>query len=139
MAQSDLTPASEVAFDDIQGLVRFGHGHLAEAAFLLLRIEDPRAARAWLAAAPVTSATDANPLPDTALQVAFTSGGLRRLGLAEDAIAGFSDEFLSGMAGENNRSRRPGDKCGKKPPFWGRGGPGDEPGVLGVLCAQPGR
>ncbi len=66
MAQSDLTPASEVAFDDIQGLVRFGHGHLAEAAFLLLRIEDPRAARAWLAAAPVTSATDANPLPDTA-------------------------------------------------------------------------
>src|SRR5690242_7254973 len=103
MAQSDLTPAS---FGDIQGLVRFGHGHLTEAAFLLLRIEDPRAARAWLATAPVTSATDSQPLPDTALQIAFTSGGLRRLGLAEDALAGFPDEFLIGMAGEENRSRR---------------------------------
>ena len=106
MAQSDLTPAPRVVFDDIQGLVRFGHGHLPEAVFLLLRIKDAAAARAWLAAAPVTSARDANPLPDTALQIAFTSGGLRRLGLAEDAIAGFSDEFLSGMAGEDNRSRR---------------------------------
>src|ERR1700730_13278200 len=109
MAQSDLTPAPRVVFDDIQGLVRFGHGHLTEAAFLLLRIEDPRAARAWLAAAPVTSATDVHQLPDMALQIGFTSGGLRRLGLAEYAIAGFSDEFLSGIAGEDNRSRRLGD------------------------------
>jgi hypothetical protein len=138
MAQSDLTPASGVVFDDIQGLVRFGHGHLTEATFLLLRIEDPRAARAWLAAAPVTDATDANPLPDTALQIAFTSGGLRRLGLAEDAIGGFSEEFLSGMAGEDNRSRRLGDIGKNSPSLWAWGGPGHEPDVLVMLYAIAG-
>ena len=124
MAQSDLTPAPGVVFDDVQGLVRFGHGHLSEAVFLLLRIEDAAAARAWLAAAPVTSARDVNPLPDTALQIAFTSGGLRRLGLGEGAITGFSDEFLSGMAGEDNRSRRLGDIGENSPALWGWGGAG---------------
>src|ERR1700726_2312014 len=138
MAQSDLTPAPGVLFDDIQGLVRFGHGHLTEAAFLLLRIENAAAARAWLAAAPVTSARDANPLPDTALQVAVTSGGLRRLGLAEDAIAGFSDEFLSGMAGEDNRSRRLGDIGDNSPSRWAWGGAGQEPDVLVMLYARAG-
>jgi hypothetical protein len=138
MAQSDLTPVSEVAFDDIQGLVRFAHGHLSEAAFLLLRIEDPAAARAWLAAAPVTDARDAHPLPDTALQVAFTSGGLRRLGLAEDAIAGFSDEFLSGMAGDDNGSRRLGDIGENGPSRWAWGGPGYEPDLLVMLYARAG-
>jgi deferrochelatase/peroxidase EfeB len=138
MAQSDLTPAPRVVFDDVQGLVRFGHGHLTEAAFLLLRIEDAAAARAWLAAAPVMSARDANPLPDTALQVAFTSGGLRRLGLAEDAIAGFSDEFLSGMAVEDNRSRRLGDIGDNSPSRWAWGGAGQEPDVLVMLYARAG-
>ena len=138
MAQSDMTPASEVVFDDVQGLVRFGHGHLIEAAFLLLRIEDAAAARAWLAAAPVTSARDANPLPDTVLQIAFTSGGLRRLGLAEDAIVGFSDEFLSGMASEDNRSRRLGDIGENSPSRWAWGRLGHEPDLLLMLYASAG-
>jgi deferrochelatase/peroxidase EfeB len=134
MAQSDLTPA----FDDIQGLVRFGHGQLTEAAFLLLRIEDAAAARAWLAAAPVTGARDCHPLPDTALQIAFTSDGLRRLGLAEDAISGFSDEFLSGMASNDNRSRRLGDIGENGPSFWAWGGPAYEPDLLVMLYARAG-
>jgi deferrochelatase/peroxidase EfeB len=138
MPQPDLTHPAEVAFDDIQGLVRFGHGHLSEAAFLLLRIEDAAAACAWLASAPVTSAKDSHPLPDTALQIAFTSGGLCRLGLAQDVIAGFSDEFLSGMAGEDNRSRRLGDIGENSPSLWAWGGPGYEPDLLVMLYALPG-
>jgi deferrochelatase/peroxidase EfeB len=138
MAQSDLTPPARAAFDDIQGLVRFGHAHLTEASFVLSRIEDAAAARAWLAAAPVTSARDSHPLPDTALQIAFTSGGLRRMGLAEDAITGFSDEFLSGMAGEDNRSRRLGDIGENSPSLWAWGGPGYEPDLLVMLYARPG-
>src|SRR5215467_7260341 len=101
MARPDLTRAG-IAFGDIQGLVRFGHAHLTEAVFLLLYIKDAAAARAWLASAPVTSARDSHPLPEAALQIAFTSSGLRRLGVAEDVMSGFSDEFVSGMAGEDN-------------------------------------
>jgi deferrochelatase/peroxidase EfeB len=138
MAQSDLTAAPGVVFDDIQGLVRFGHGHLSEAVFLLLRIEDATTARAWLAAAPVTSARDSHPLPDAALQIAFTGGGLRRLGLGEGAITGFSAEFLSGMAGEDNRSRRLGDVGKNSPALWSWGGPGREPDLLIMLYARPG-
>ena len=102
MAQSDLTPPASVAFDDIQGLVRFGHAHLTEASFVLSRIEDAAAARAWLAAAPVTSARDSHPLPDTALQIAFTSGGLRRMGLA-----GNQRHLANGLPGRNLGDHRP--------------------------------
>ncbi len=138
MAQPVLTRAAAVDFDDVQGLVRFGHGHLTEASFLLLQIADPAAARAWLAAAPVTTARAVEPLPDTALHVAITCAGLRRLGLSEAAIAGFSDEFISGMAGADNRSRRLGDVGDNSPAHWRWGGPGREPHLLVMLYARSG-
>ena len=55
-----MTP-SAVDYGDVQGLVRYGYAHMTEAWFLLLRIKDPRAARAWLRAAPVTAATRTEP------------------------------------------------------------------------------
>ena len=76
---TNLSQDRSVELNDVQGLVRFGYKHLTEACFLLLRVKDPAAARAWLAQAQVTSAIKANPLPQTALQVAFTSEGLRAL------------------------------------------------------------
>ena len=45
-------PLSDDDYRDIQGLVRFGHGHLGAARFHLLTIADPVAARAWLASLP---------------------------------------------------------------------------------------
>ena len=39
--------AASVELDDIQGLVRFGYKRLTEACFLLLRVKNPEAARAW--------------------------------------------------------------------------------------------
>ena len=93
-----MAQAIEVDYGDIQGLARFGHGRLKEACYLLLRVADRAAARDWLRAAPVTTAVTMSSPPDTALQVAFTSHGLKALGVPEAAIAGFSDEFLTGMA-----------------------------------------
>src|SRR5216684_5161637 len=143
MAQSVLTlpvghTPGESAFDDVQGLVRFGHAHLTEASFTLVQVSDAAAARAWLAAAPVTSAKAASPLPDTAMQIAVTCEGLRRLGLGEEAIAGFSAEFISGIAGEDNRSRRLGDVGDNSPALWRWGGPGREPHLVVMLYARPG-
>ena len=128
-----------VELDDVQGLMRFGYKHLTEACFLLLRVKDPAAARAWLAQAPVTSARKADPLPETALQVAFTSQGLRALEVAPDLLAKFSDEFVAGMASDAARARRLGDIGTNDPSGW-RWGAGERvPHVAVLLYARSGR
>ena len=130
--------AADVDFNDIQGLVRFGHGKLTEASFWLLNIRDASAARAWLASAPVTTANELGGPPKTALQVAFTCEGLQTLGLPDKILAGFADEFLSGMT-EESRSRRLGDVGASAPQYWRWGGPGKVPHALVMLYAQPGQ
>src|SRR5690242_14002786 len=96
--------AGPVDYSDVQGLVRFGHKHLTEACFLLLQVENAAAVRSWLAAAPISTAESAASLPDAALHIAFTSDGLRALGVAQELIQRFSAEFIAGMAGEDSRS-----------------------------------
>ena len=142
MAEPVLGPATRPAgpeFDDIQAILRFGHGHLTAAAFWLLRIADPAAAREWLGRAPVTSAGSRNPLPNTALQVAFSAEGLRALGLPEAVTAGFSDEFNAGMAGDESRSRRLGDVGDNAPSLWRWGASGNVPHLLVMLYAAADR
>ena len=85
-----------VDYGDVQGLVRYGYAHMTEARFLLLRIKDPRAARAWLRAAPVTPATRTVPRPATALQVALTREGLEALGVPAGVLRGFSPSSSPG-------------------------------------------
>jgi len=128
-----------IDFSDIQGLVRFGYGPLTEASFLLLNIRDAQAARSWLTTAPITTAVELDHAPMTALQVAFTREGLEALGVAEGLLVGFSAEFLSGMAGQESRSRRLGDVGANSPQFWRWGGPGRVPHLLVMIYAQPGR
>jgi deferrochelatase/peroxidase EfeB len=111
---------------DVQGLAAFGYGKLLEARYLLLRIRDAQAARAWIASAPVSTSEYRDPPPATALQIAFTPAGLRALGAAEAIVGGFSAEFLDGMAGQANRSRRLGDIAESDPARWVWGGPGRE-------------
>jgi len=138
---STSTPgaASAVEFEDIQGLVRFGYGALTEASFLLLRIRDADAARAWLANAPVASAMLRQPPPRTALQIAFTSDGLRALHIPEPIIEGFSPEFFIGMGSDASRSRRLGDLGANAPSAWRWGGQAAEvPHVMLMLYALPG-
>jgi deferrochelatase/peroxidase EfeB len=132
-------PTASIDHTDVQGLVRFAHARMTEACYLTLRIRDAAAARAWCAAAPVTTAEYREHPPEVALQVAFTSAGLRSLGVPGDVVAGFSAEFLSGMAGDENRSRRLGDVGANAPAAWPWGGPGSIPDVLVMLFANPGK
>lgn len=129
---------SEVDFRDIQGLVRFGHGHLSGARFFLLNIVDAAAARAWLAQALVTTAASTR-LPNVALQVAFTHDGLKTLGVPENILQWFSDEFIVGMTGDASRSRRLGDVGVNDPAGWRWGGPGRVPDMIVLLYATPER
>ena len=124
--------------DDIQGLVRFGYKHLANASFLLLRIKDVSAARAWLASAPVTSAASTTPLPQRALQVAITSEGLRALQVSERLRNGFSLEFVAGMASDPSRARRLGDAGASDPKHWRWGAGERTPHVAVLLYAAAG-
>jgi deferrochelatase/peroxidase EfeB len=127
---------SDVDYRDIQGLVRFGYRHMTEARFHLVGIADVAAARRWLSGAPVTTAVEESVLPKRALQVAFTSEGLQKLGLPEQLLDGFSAEFRAGMV-EANRSRRLGDTNGDDPAKWRWGGQ-SQPHVLIMLYAVKG-
>ncbi|MCW3475289.1 Dyp-type peroxidase [Limobrevibacterium gyesilva] len=131
------TPATDAA--DIQGLVRSGYGQLTAARFLLLRIADTVAARAWLEAAPVTSMAHLDTPQEGTLNIALTCEGLRALRLPEQALGGFSAEFLSGMAGDESRSRRLGDIGANAPDRWRWGTATHMPHLLLLLYATPER
>lgn len=131
--------SDQIDFNDLQALLRFAHGHLHDARFLLLRINDVQAARNWLQTAPVTTAQTKEKLPDEALQIAFTSTGLQVMEIDESIINEFSEDFISGMVGDDNRSRRLGDFGNNHPDNW-LWGNNDEvmPHVLVMLYSQAG-
>jgi deferrochelatase/peroxidase EfeB len=131
----------EADFDyaDVQGLVRFGYGHLKSASYSLLRIKNAAAARAWLRGAlqsnAVTTAVKASPPPTTALNVAFTASGLKELGVAEAVINGFSNEFIAGMTQES-RARQFGDIEESAPSHWTWGYAAKEPHLVVMFFAE---
>jgi deferrochelatase/peroxidase EfeB len=131
--------AAKVELDDIQGLLRFGYKHHTEAAFLLLRVRDARAARAWLAQAPVANAVAADPLPKAILQLALTRQGLLAVGLPASIVDAFSPEFITGLGSDAWQARRLGDVAGNDPALWSWGSGERVPHVLVLLYAMPGQ
>ena len=129
---------TELDFDDVQGLVRFGFGGMHRACFYLVRIKDVAAARSWIAAAHVTTARTLEPPPETALQIAFTYAGLRELGVPRDVADAFAPEFCSGMAGEESRSRRLGDQGTNHPGNWRWGNPSRLPHLAIMMYGKEG-
>lgn len=124
--------------EDIQGLIWTGYGPLPEASFLLLRIADDAAARAWLHQAPVTTVAQLAQHQDRALHIAISAAGLRNLKVPDAVMAGFSPEFLAGMTGDESRSRRLGDIGPNARALWRWGGDG-EPDLLILLYATEGQ
>ena len=130
--------APNVDFDDIQALLRYGHRRHTHAVFVLLRVRDAAAARAWLARAPVANALPGATPPPTLLQVALSHRGLLELGVPQDVAHGFSPEFVSGMAGHASRSRRLGDVGDNEPTRWWWGLGERAPHLVVLLYALPG-
>ncbi len=127
-----------VELEDVQGLVRFAFKYHTEAKFLLLRVRDPAAARAWIAQAAVTSAVTLDRPPATVLQLAFTCEGLRALGVPADIAENFSAEFVAGMASDANRARRLGDVGPNDPKHWQWGSGDRVPHAVALVYAKPG-
>lgn len=133
------TPALTVELDDIQGMVRFGYKRHTQACFLLMRVKQPSAARAWLATVAVATAATTEPPPDTALQVALSREGLQALGVADDIVNAFSSEYVAGLGNDAARSRRLGDVGPNAPDRWQWGSGAQVPHVLVLLYSLPGR
>jgi Dyp-type peroxidase family len=127
----------QVDYADVQGIVRFGYRRMTEASYALLRVRSAEAARAWLRTAPITSAVTQQPPPPTAIQVAFTAGGLSALGLPAAVLAQFSPEFLGGMVADN-RSRRLGDVGSNAPSAWAWGNGDRTPHLVVMFFSEPG-
>lgn len=153
--------SSPLDLEDVQGLVLRGYGSLRAARYLLLRVGEASAARAWLRALadgvttarrspdrahPAESAPPGTPggarrveprgTPGTAVNVALTAPGLAALGLPAAVLAGFALEFTEGMA-TPHRSRILGDVGESAPQRWAWGGPGgDAVHVLLLLFAR---
>jgi Dyp-type peroxidase family len=136
MGGAPVTP-TQIDFGDVQGLVRFGYKRLTEARYALVRVKSVPAAKAWLRAAPVASASVKEPPPSSALHIAFTASGLETLELQASVIAEFSPEFIGGMT-EPNRSRRLGDSAANDPSQWEWGAVGRVPHLLIMFFAEPG-
>jgi len=111
---------------DIQGLVVHGYKYMDAACFLLLRIEDPTRARRWLRETlpDVTTAETKSPEQlaqwTTAVNLAVTSRGLKALGLPDEALETFPEEFREGMSA---RADILGDTGESAPEAWEFGGP----------------
>jgi deferrochelatase/peroxidase EfeB len=124
----------DIDTSDIQAIVKTAFGSLNAASYMLLRVVEPSAARQWLRA--LAPASVANGHVDEAYQIAFTAAGLRELGVGEKTMDGFSPEFVEGMAGNENRSRRLGDIGENAPQKWNWGVGDREPHVLLMLLAS---
>ena len=127
---------SPVDYADVQGLLRFGYGRMTNASYMLVRVKNADAAKAWLRLAPVTTAVAQKPPPKTAMNIAFTAPGLRALGVPESIVAGFSHEFRGGM-GQESRARQLGDVGKNAPSNWTWGSHGREPHALVMFFAEP--
>jgi Dyp-type peroxidase family len=129
---------SQIDYADVQGLVRFGYGQMTSASYMLIRVKNADAAKAWIRSAPVTTAVAQKPPPKAAMNIAVTAPGLRALGVPESIIAGFSHEFRRGM-GQESRARQLGDVGKNAPSNWTWGSSGREPHAVVMLFAEPGQ
>lgn len=123
---------------DVQAIIVRGYERFPDASYVLLGIDDVVAARGWLRsiAAQVTRAsTRSEQLTTSALQLAVTHAGLRRLGLDAETLASFSREFQEGMSTPHRR-RILGDEHAGAPERWEWGGPStDEVHLLLMVYA----
>jgi Dyp-type peroxidase family len=123
--------AVNLEFDDIQGLIARGYSTLPYARFTIFTTEDAGAAHALLSWLLPRITPAGRFTGDSALHVAYTPAGLRRLGLPESVLAGFSPQFRSGMT-DPDRRRFLGDVGESDPHCWAWGGP-QEPPVHGLV------
>ena len=120
---------------DIQGLITHGYMFLPSARYLLLEISNAQLAKDHLNSLIETHITDAEEIRSinrsngemykTAVQIAFTGRGLKRLELPDDVLCTFSREFLEGMSYDYPDPRNPNARIKERPTLLGDVGSND--------------
>lgn len=120
---------------DIQGLITSAYGHTLDAVYLFMEMTDVPATRQWLVsfADKVTTAASWRPptygepeqkeknLPPRTYNIAFTIGGLDKLGIQQYTHESFPLSFQEGMT-TKRRSQLLGDIKESAPDHWEIGG-----------------
>ena len=114
---------------DVQGFVTRSYSTLRYAAYVPVSFSDGNVGRRWLRdlmpdLTPACKCGSERWRKRHALNVAFTREGLRKLGLHDEDVDGFSREFIEGMAGTDteHRQRQLGDVHRSAPDAWRWGG-----------------
>jgi Dyp-type peroxidase family len=116
----DQRRAFPLPFDDIQGIILWGYGHMPEARYLMFRVaRATHATRTFLAELPLTSAGGerTEEPPEPLVNVAFTHAGLVALEVDPVLRAGFSTPFVQGSQ-HPYRARVNGDLGANAPERW---------------------
>jgi Dyp-type peroxidase family len=102
---------------DIQGNVLRGYPRLNYATLLWIRVGDSARGRAWLGEVADGVTTEAGPKPtQTARNVALGFAGLRAMGVPEELLRRFPEEYREGM--EARATRLLGDTGDSAPELW---------------------
>jgi Dyp-type peroxidase family len=118
-----VTPDIQPDLSQVQGNILRGY-RKPLVRHLVLRIEDPVAARRWLLdatsgddtlAPQITRAEWGDDRPTVCVNVGITHHGLRALGVPQASLDSFPHEFVDGMA---SRSRKLGDTGPSDPSTW---------------------
>ncbi|MES2460394.1 MAG: peroxidase [Armatimonadota bacterium] len=107
---------SELDLADIQGFILRGYT-MPFLRCLVLRVEEPKGARAFLNTVrpEVMTAAPWSIKPASCLNLGITFDGLRALGLSEDSLQSFPEEFRDGALG---RAAHIGDTGANAPENW---------------------
>lgn len=124
-------------FDDIQHIL-LTRTPAMTGRYEFLSFSDPAGGRAWLAELidRVQSAADVRATMDSSerwITLAFTWRGLRALGVPQEALSTFPDEFREGMAA---RADILGDTGANHPDHWVGGLAGDDLHAIAILFAR---
>ena len=121
--------------NDVQGLIRRGYKSLPAAHYLLLKITEGSEAKKYfndLIRLFITNSDDSNPnaSPNNfdkkkSVQIAFSSTGLKEIGLNENILSTFSREFLEGMSFSYTDPDDPGKKIRERSTLLGDVGNSD--------------
>jgi Dyp-type peroxidase family len=125
----------EIEVDDIQGNVVRGYTYPA-GMYVFLHVSDPEQGRRFVArlADEVTSAAPwGENRPDCTLNASITYTGLEALGVPDEALASFPDDFRQGMGA---RAPELGDTGPSAPEHWERGLGTGEAHLLLTLHAE---
>jgi Dyp-type peroxidase family len=133
VAGSVVNAATTIDLSDVQGLLKSGYASLGFARYLMYTLP-PGPGGAQFLSALLPSVTRADQRSATAVtQLAVTASGLAALGLAEDELELFSQEFVAGMT-TPARSSFLGDVGNQAPVGWSWGGPNNARVDVLVIC-----